>query len=146
MTFFEDLIRDLGNLMGASLHAERGYLCKLLIEGSFHIQIEHEPEKASILLASFICEIPPGRIREDILKEGLKANGLLDRKGIFAYSSKNNHLVYFAYIPDNIHGNKLYEETMLFIDTIKKWKSAIESGQLTLISSNITSPSSPFMR
>ena len=64
MNPFELLIQHLGLLLGVSLHAENGYLCRLIAAGSLKVHLEHEPNLHRILIASFICEIPPGKFRE----------------------------------------------------------------------------------
>ncbi len=133
MNPFEQLIESLSKGLGIPLFAKKGYICKLLIQGSLKIQLEHETPLNRILIASFLCELPPGKFREDVLKEALKKNSLLNRLGDLAYSEKNNSLAYFLYIPDNKNPNLILESLLQFIETSKAWKSAIENGQLYLI-------------
>ena len=142
MNFFEEYIQKLGQTLGTPLHAEKGYLCKLRVEGSLQVQIEHEPDQERILIASFLCELPPGKYREDLLKEALKANDSLERLGIFAYSSKNNNLVYFLYLSDKIAFEEFSQSFLHWLDTAKVWKSAVESGNIYQISQSRSSSSS----
>lgn len=144
MNFFEEYIQKLGQALGASLHAEKGYLCKLLIEGSLKVQIEHEIDQERILFASFLQELPPGKFREDILKEALKANDALDRLGIFAYSPKNNSLAYFLYLSDKIQFEDFYKHFQEWLETAKTGKSAVETGNLYQLSQSRSSSRSPF--
>ena len=133
MNPFEQYIQELNRILGISLYAEKGYLCKLIIEGSLKLQLEHEPAEERILIASFLCELPPGKFREDVLKEALKANDSLNREGIFAYSGTNNSLVYFLYFSDTLPSDQLAKTLLQFIEIAKKWKTAVETGQLYLI-------------
>lgn len=133
MNSFELLIQHLGSLLGVPLHAEKGYLCRLIAQGSLKVHLEHEPELHRILIASFLCEVPPGKFREDIFKEALKTNDSLDRLGVFAYSAKNNSLAYFLYLPEDTAPDKVSSTLLQFIETAKAWKSAVETGQMHLI-------------
>jgi len=133
MNPFERLIQDLGVALGVSLHVEKGYLCRLIAEGSLKVHLEHEPDLHRILIASFLAEIPPGKFREDILKEALKTNDSLDRLGALAYSEKNNSLAYFLYLPEDCLPNSVYSALLGFIETAKAWKAAVETGQMHLI-------------
>lgn len=140
--FFEEYIQKLGQALETSLHAEKGYLCKIRIDGSLRVQIEHEPAEERILIASFLCELPPGKFREDLLKEALKANDALDLLGIFAYSSKNNSLTYFLYLSDKIQFEEFSQSFLQWLEVAKKWKSAVETGNIFQISqSHPPSPS-----
>jgi hypothetical protein len=133
MNSFELLIQDLSTLLGIPLHAEKGYLCRLIAQGSLKVHLEHEPDLHRILIASFVCEIPPGKFREDILKEALKSNDSLDRLGTLAYSEKNNSLAYFLYLQEDTAPNSVSSILLGFIDTAKAWKTAVETGQMHLI-------------
>jgi hypothetical protein len=141
MNFFEEYIQKLGLALGTSLHAEKGYLCKLLIDGVLKVQLEHEAAEERILIASFLCEIPPGKFREDLLKEALKANDAIDRPGTFAYSPKNNSLTYFLYLSDKISFEEFEEKFLQWLETAKQWRSAVETGNIFQLSRS--RPSSP---
>lgn len=133
MNAFEQLLSGISRTLGLSLFAERGYICKLSFHGTLKVQLEHESSLGRVLIACFPAEIPPGKLREDILKEALKANHSFDRLGNFAYSSKNNSLAYFAYVPDSESPEVFSEILLNFAETGKNWKAAIETGQLYLI-------------
>ncbi len=133
MNMFELLIQDLSKHLGTALHAEKGYICKLRILGTLRVQIEHEASFNRLLIASFLCELPPGKFREDVLKEGLKENNSLNRLGVLAYSEKNNSLAYFLYLPETTASEKVSETLLQFIEKAKAWKTAVETGQMHLI-------------
>ncbi len=133
MNPFEQLIEALSQSLGLSLQTERGTICKLLIQESLQIQLEYEPSAERILIASFLCELPPGKFREDALKEALKANNSLNRIGIFGYSEKNNSLAYFLYVSDKKDHHTISGFLLNFIETAETWKAAVESGQLHLV-------------
>jgi hypothetical protein len=143
MNPFEQLIESLSRSLGLSLQTEKGTICKLLIQGSLQIQLEYEPSAQRILIASFLCELPPGKFREDTLKEALQANNSLDRLGIFGYSEKNNSLAFFLYVSEKTDHNVFSELLLRFIEVAQNWKAAVESGQLHLVSQETRSPFPP---
>jgi hypothetical protein len=145
MNPFEQLIAALSQSLGISLQTEKGTICKLLIHESLKVQLEYEPSFERILIACFICELPPGKFREDVLKEALKANDSLTRLGTFGYSEKNNSLAYFLYVSEKKDANAISEILMRFAETADVWKKAIESGQLYLVTQETRSQfPSPF--
>ena len=146
MNPFEQLIESLSKSLGFALQVEKGSICRLIVQGSLKVQLEYEPSLERFLIASFPCELPPGKFREDVLKEALKVNSSLDRKGVLAYSVKNNSLAYFLYVSDKLDHNAIFETLLQFIETAETWKSAIESGQLHLVMQETRSPfPSPLM-
>ncbi len=143
MNKFEEIIHELGIQLNLPLHAERGFICRLNINNIFHIQLEHEENRNRILLATYITEIPPGRFREDILKEALKINNLFPLDGIFSFSERANKLALFIYLPFiSLTAQQLYQHLDQFIEKADKWRVAIETGQIASISTS-TSRSLP---
>lgn len=131
---FEELIAQLGQVLDIALHAERGRVCKLNINGVMHVQIEYDEAKDRLLFASFIAEIPPGKFRENVLKETLRMNGTFPCLGTFAYSERNNKLAFFEYFPfPTIPADKLLEKLTTFIDRADEWRTAIEQGNLARV-------------
>ena len=133
MNWFEELIAYISSQLGLSLQTDKGSICKLVIEESFHMQLEHESSYERLLIASFLAELPPGKFREDVLKAGLKANHPLSRFGQFAYSEKNNALAYFVYLSDKESFEHIFDLLLVFIETAKTWKRAIERGELHIL-------------
>lgn len=127
---FEELLRELGEQFGVPLHADKKGACKLRINEQFYVQLEYMPHQEKLLLACFICEVPPGKYRENILKDALKANGPFPINGTLAYSERNNKLVLFSYLPMiTLTGQKLADHLTLFVDKAKNWRIGVESGR-----------------
>jgi hypothetical protein len=144
MNFFEELIQKLGEALHTPLHAEKGYLCKLRIHDSLKVQIEHDSSSDQILMASFLIDLPPGKFREDTLKEALKANSQIDAFGTFAYSEKQNSLVLFLYLPSSIDAELLQTALSKFIEKAMSWIAAIQSGNLSSVATSLKRSSSFF--
>ncbi len=127
---FHELLQELGNKLGITLHPDKHGACKLNINQASYVQLEYEPSHHRILIATFICEIPPGKLRENILRDGLKANFPFPEHGTLCYCERNNQLTLFSYLPfSGITGDKLAVEFHYFVEKAQKWREAVESGQ-----------------
>ena len=131
MKSFHDLIAELGEYIGEDLKVDLNMACSLEINNLIKVQIELDSPGEKILLMSLITELPPGKFRENILKDALKANFLAEEKeGTLAYLQKENSLVLFYEIfTRSITRDILYEHLMKFIKRVTDWNTAIESGQ-----------------
>jgi hypothetical protein len=128
---FAILLADLGALINVPLHPDHKRTCKLNIDNQLHIQIEEEETKDRILVATFICEIPPGKFREKVFGETLKENSLYPRLGTFAYSARNNKLAFYSYTYyPGLNGDNFADFLGTFIEKALTWKTAVETGQL----------------
>ncbi len=130
MDRFEEILGEFGKLVGAPLHPDKRGACKLSVNNILHIQIEMQPEKERLLLACMICEIPPGKFRENILKDGLRTNWPYPLHGTLSYSEKNNKLCLFEYLSlENFTPQKLLDNLKAFIAKADSWRVGIEQGQ-----------------
>jgi hypothetical protein len=129
MDRFQQLLWDLGELIELPLHLDKHNACKLLIDEKLPVQIEIDPEKEQLLVAGMIAELPPGRFRENVLKETLKLNATYHPFGIFAFVEKINILVLYKYLlMSDLNGEKLTDFLEIFVDELVSWNSAITSG------------------
>ncbi len=128
MDRFTELLTELGSQLGVPLHPDKRGACKLNVNNVFHVQIENDLQKETLLIAAFIGEIIPGKFRENILREGLKANKEV-KTGILAYSGKNNQLALFKHLPiRTLTGATLLAFLNEFLDKATAWRGALESG------------------
>lgn len=143
---FEELLNELGVELGITLHPDRKGACKLKINETSHIQIECDAHQENLLVATFICDIPPGKFRENILKDALKSNGPFPVNGTLAYSDRNNKLVLFSYFRfGSLTGKKLAEFLAAFVDKANNWRIGVETGHTShLISPSLKPPSGMF--
>ena len=126
---FAILLADLGALIQVPLHPDHQRGCNLSVNGELHVQLKEDENR--ILVASFLAEIPPGKFRENILKETLKENNLFPRTGTFSYSERNNQLALFSYLPlEGLRGDTLADFLEAFLEKAFSWKTALLTGQL----------------
>ena len=128
---FNDLVYELSQILGEELKADLNQICPLVIEENLHVQLEMDISGESVLMGCFICELPPGKFRENILKDSLKAqfDSKLE-KSVLGYCEQINQLALFQNVSNyDLNGEALYKELCSFVDRVKDWKSAIESGK-----------------
>jgi hypothetical protein len=128
---FNELLHSLGKLFGLPLHTDKHNACALQIAKGLVVQLQLDESMEKMLIASKVVEVPPGKFREDVLLEVLKANGFADPLiGIFAYIPHTNELVLFQQYPmDILTGERLAGLILPFMDLCKEWRAAILSGQ-----------------
>lgn len=131
MERFYQLIEELGNILDLSLYVDSHQACQLVIEEKIAIQIELDPSGEKILLGSFLCEIPPGKFREEVLKQALMDNYSNPLEtGTLSYMEKTSKLALFSYIPfAELSAEKLSDFLATFIEKGLKWKEAVEKGE-----------------
>ena len=126
---FEELLRELGAELGTTLHSDRRGACRLNINDAIDIQLECDGPQEKLLVATFICDIPPGKFRENILRDSLKANGPFPENGTLGYSSKNNKLALFKFLKlSELKAKELADFLTLFMEKAKKWRVGVEMG------------------
>jgi hypothetical protein len=138
---FEELLRELSVEYGVTLHPDRKGACKLKINEALQVQIECDAHQENLLVATFICDIPPGKFRENILRDALKTNGPFPKNGTLAYSDRNNKLVLFSYLRmQNLTGKKLAEFLSAFVDKANQWRIGVESGHTAHLAAPAAKP------
>lgn len=129
MNRFQKLLWDLGEIIELPLYVDKNNVCKLLLNETLEVQLEIDTDEQKLLLIAFISAIPPGRFRENVLKEALKVNNLSHPFGAFAYIEQDNYLIFHQYLQtDNLSGKKLAENLESFVIEAEEWHSALANG------------------
>ena len=128
---FETLIQQLGVSLDVPLHVDRHRACTIRVHQQLNVQLQLDAASEKLWIASFICELPPGKFRENVLCEALKSNNLPEpRVGTLGYISMNNRLtLHQAYRFASIEGDKLANYLAGFIEYANLWRETIERGQ-----------------
>ena len=131
MKNFHDLVKELGELMGCDLTIDLNQACRIQINQTIYVQLELDSPGETLLLMSLIIELPPGKFRENILKDALKANFLSEEKGgVLSYVKRENHLVLCQTLyTHSITADTLYDHLLLFTERVKQWQDAINGGR-----------------
>jgi hypothetical protein len=127
---FEELIKELGmNINIPTLAPDKHRICRLNINNILHIQIEPDQSRERVLLATFICDLPPGKFRERALKEALKANSDTLGSGYLGFCERTDQLALHLHLPlYNLTGEKLAGHLTKFIEKADSWRVAVETG------------------
>jgi len=143
MDLFDDLLKELSAIIGLGLHRDHFGACCLQIGERLRVHIAPD-KRGHVAVYAFLEDIGPGKFREEVLKEGLKANCLLLPGGVLGYSGKNGFLSLHQFFPEDIASAKLYEGILSFADFAVQWQTALSQGKTTPLSltpkSNAPSP------
>jgi len=134
MTPFEDLIHELGAALGMPLHIDHHGACTLQMNEKIRIQIEPDTKEDKIAMAAYITELSPGKFREEVLKEALKANASTVAGGsmnnILGFCARHNEFACHAYLPlRELNTEKLLPVLVSLAEYSISWLEAIQSGR-----------------
>jgi hypothetical protein len=143
---FAELLTELGDLLNTDLRPDVRGSCKISFDHHLQIQLENQLNQERILIACFICDVPPGKLRENILKDALKANWPSPIDGTLCYSERNNKLTLFLYVSAiQLNGQKLLSALTSFKTKAESWRTAVETGRTShLLPSSKQPETNPF--
>jgi hypothetical protein len=131
------ILQDLGAALNIpGLHPDEHNTCLIRLN-EVHVQIEMDQKsQQALILGVDLGEIPPGKYRENIFKQALKANGQIPSSaGIFGYSTQKDHLILFEMVDlKEAKGTKLAQTVTELIEKSQIWIEAIRSGNLPILS------------
>lgn len=127
---YEDVLAELGDELDIDVEADLHGICTLMINEKVKVQLEVDVTGESILMAALVTELPPGKFRERILKDALKANYRAEENhGVLSYTGPDNALVLALTIPmHGLNGKELYEHLSIFVERATGWQNAIDEG------------------
>lgn len=127
---FSELLSQLGKVFHLSLHPDKSNACSIKIP-PVTIQLQLDSTQERMFLFSKIIEIPPGKFRENVLRDALKANGLPDpRPGVLAFIASTNHLALYQRYPlEILNGERLAAFFGSFFEMAESWHKTIQNGQ-----------------
>ena len=137
-TAFGTILQELGKsalIPITDLHPDRNNSCLVRIKGGIELQMELDRSGQNLVIGCDLGAIPPGRYKENLFREALKANGLPHpRYGIFAYSKQTDHLIVFDTLnTKDLTGDKVAEYLVKFMEKVVTWRSAISGNDIPLI-------------
>lgn len=139
---FGSLLQELSPLIGIpNLHPDRHNACLIRFPDGLEVQMELDAQGLELTMLSSIGIIPPGKYRENVFREAMRANGMpLPLNGIFAYSKKGDNLVLFERIATkDLTGDKIHSAMLPFLEKARYWRETIASNQIPTVSSAYTS-------
>jgi len=139
---FEELLSALGRVFHLELQVDKSGACSILIPPELVVQLQLDSSQENLFLFCKILEVPPGKFRENVLLEALKANAQPDPvPGILAYLHATSHLILYQSYPLAIlNGERLGFLFSNFLQMADSWKKSLEGGRS---SPHPTSPPRP---
>jgi hypothetical protein len=129
MDRFQEILWDLGELIELPLHIDKNRACNLLLDDKLEVQLQMDAHDENLIIWAFLHEIPPGKVRENVLKDALKVNGEFHPFGSLAFYEKKNMLILHKFVQaESLSGQTLMEKLESFIEEAEEWRSAIERG------------------
>lgn len=141
---FGGILQELGRILEiADLHPDRNNSCLIKLKSGMQVQLEIDPSGRFLIVGTDLGEMPPGKYRENFFREALKANALpYPNIGIFAYSRRNNHLIFFdrLFLPE-INGEKIAAFITPFSEKAALWGENLTRGDVPVASQYTTASS-----
>jgi len=140
---FQELLHELGRVFHLELTVDKSGACSIMVPPELVIQMQLDSGQEKLFLFCKVVEIPPGKFRENVFLEALKANDQRDPiPGILAYLHATNHLVLYQTYPVSIlNGERLASFFGNFLQMADSWRKALLSGRSSPVPSS-PSPSS----
>jgi len=128
---FQEILNELGRVFNLELQVDKHHACSIQVSEHLTVQLQIDASQESLFLFAKIIEIPPGKFRENVLREALKANALPDpRTGIFGYIAQTNQLALFQRYPlEMLNGDRLAGLLGAFLEFGDNWHKAISNGE-----------------
>lgn len=143
---YESLLEELGRILRVPLFPDENNSCQIRLANGLEVQLELDKSGARFLIGTNLGGIPPGRYRETIMREALKANGAPPpRAGIFAYSRRADTFVLFRLVPtQELSGEKIAQLLSRFAEKGLEWRNAIKKGEVPSAQATASGPSGMF--
>lgn len=136
------LLQELGQALGISdLHPDSNSSCLIRLQNGLIIQLEFDKGGHFLILGADLGTVPPGKYRENLFREALKANDMPHPlHGILCYSRKSDHLVLYEKISlKDISGVKIAAEITPFTEKAFLWSEALLRNDIPAINQMFTS-------
>jgi hypothetical protein len=143
--FLGVMLQEMGtNLEIPDLHPDRNNTCQIRLKSGLDIQIELDKSGQFIVLGADLGTVPPGKYRENLFREALKANDMpYPNHGTLAYSKKSDHLVLFERMNiKDLNGEKVAVEITPFSEKALIWKDALQRGDIPPLNQSYMAQSS----
>ena len=137
---YESLLQEVGRELGITLTQDHD-TCRVRLPEGLQLQMEIYKRTNQFALCFRLGAPPPGKYRETLLREALKANGLPSpRHGTLGFSAKTEVLYLFELLSlDRLDGKKIVEHLNAMKEKALTWTHAISNGEVPHVVSNATS-------
>ena len=130
---FSSILAEIGQALGVSnLHPDQTNSCLIKFPSGVSIQINMDGRGEALIIGSELGIVQPGRYRENVFREALKANGMPPPlNGILAFSKKADKLILFEKVPiKDFHIEIIRMMMPDFLEKAKTWRDALARGDV----------------
>lgn len=130
---FGNILEDVSIVLQLpTLQSDKNNSCLIKFQDDLRLQMEVDRGAEFIIFMAELGEVFPGRYKENIFREALRANNEpYPRYGYFAYRQQAKVLVLLDMIPvREVNQDKLKAFLIPFIDKARVWKEAIKRGEI----------------
>ncbi len=139
---FGTLLQELGQSFGnIQLRPDQNNSCLIRLKEGISIQLELDRACQFLILGCTLGTLIPGKYRENIFHEALKANDMpYPLHGILGFSQKTGNLALFEKINvRDLNGEKIAAEIIPFVEKAIVWSEALIRNEIPAISQAYTS-------
>lgn len=130
MISLEELLKNLATDLKMNFQEDPSGSYSYQINDALTMQIEIAQNEHEIVIGSFFATLPPGKFRENVLANTLKANYFLEEPSFFAFSEKKGELLLYQMLEiATLNSQKLQEHLIIFAEKALLWKKAIEESR-----------------
>lgn len=143
--FLGVMLQEMGTIMEIpDLQPDRNSSCLIKLKNGLKIQLELDKSGQFIILGADLGTVPPGKYRENLFREALKANDMpYPNHGTLAYSRKSDRLVLFEHLNiKDLNGEKVAVEISPFSEKALIWKDALQRGDVPVLNQSYMSQGS----
>jgi hypothetical protein len=135
---FASILADLGKILNMKLAPDRNGSCMIQYTTGLKLVMESNALAERLMVIADLGTPAPGRYRENLFREALKANGLPPpRQGIFCYSAKKDSLILFESLPlGDLTGQKVADLLTPFLAKANLWRTAITKNEVPSFTGN----------
>lgn len=133
MDNFATLLAEMGKLINIPLKPDKNLSCMIdYPKDKYAIQLEMEQGTDNLIYGANISKLPPGKYRQNLFEQALKANLLeVPRGGILAFSPKSDMLILFLKVPSKeLTAQRAVDILNSFNEKLKRWKEAIDRNEV----------------
>jgi len=123
------LLNSLSEKLEIDLQLDTNGACSILYEDNLAVQLELDSTLENLIVFSSLFTLAPGKFREDVLLNALKANNTFPYVAIFSYFEPDNSLAFHNFLKfETLSVDILVSYLSTFVELASRYKKAIEQG------------------
>ncbi len=123
------LLNSLSEKLEIDLQLDKNGACTILYEDDLKVQLELDSTLENLIVFSSLFTLAPGKFREDVLLNALKANDTFPYVATFSYFEPDSSLAFHNFLKfETLTVDILVSYLSTFVELASRYKKAIEQG------------------